>query len=129
MCPSMGPESHRHPKTTPHLVIRIKEGWEFDEAKRLFVSAGQSIDVRADLPPQSRVAYRVPHLAKAGRSSLDREELDLLRYFTILLPSGAHPSDYLNIVRKWPFVEKAELPADVSLPGKPGLGLPDLNGD
>jgi hypothetical protein len=125
----MGPESHRRPKTKPHLVIRIKEGWEFDEKKNAFVSGRQSINVNADLPPRSRIAYRIPSLAKAGRSPLNREEADLLRYFNILLPSGARPADYLKIVQKWPFVEKAELPPEVSLPGRIGPGGPGMHGD
>ena len=118
MCPSMGLESRSRPKTKPHLVIRIKEGWGFDEKQNLFVSAEQSIDVKTDLPPRSRVEYRIPHLAGASRSSLSTEEVDLLHYFNIMLPSGSRPSDYLKIVLKWPFVEKAELPPEVSLPGQ-----------
>ncbi len=129
MFPSMGPESRNRPKTKPHLVIRIKEGWGFDEKKNLFVSAEQSIDVKADLPPRSRVEYRIPHLAGARRSSLSTEEVDLLHYFNIMLPSGSRPSDYLKIVKKWPCVEKAELPPEVSLPGQPGHTPLDMDGD
>jgi hypothetical protein len=116
MFPSMGTESPSRPKTKPHLVIRIKEGWGFDEKKNLFFSTEQSIDVKADLPPRSRIEYRTPQLAGARRNTLSMEEADLLHYFNVILPSSFRPSDYLKIVKKWPFVEKAELPPEVSLP-------------
>ncbi len=129
MFPSMGPESRNRPKTKPHLVIRIKEGWRFDEEQNLFVSAEQSIDVKADLPPRSRVEYRTPQLAEANRSSLSADEADLLRYFSVILPSGSRPSDYFKLVKKWPCVEKAELPPEVSLPGQLDHTRPDMDGE
>jgi len=113
----------------PHLVIRIKEGWRFDEEKNLFISAQHRVEAHCDLPPRSRIEYRIPQLAKARRSSLSTDELELLRYFTILLPSGSDPSEYLMIVKKWPCVDYAELPPEVALPGQPGTAQPDKDGD
>lgn len=45
MLPSMGPESKKPVKTKPHLIIRIKEGWHFDEETYQFVSdQGQCVE-------------------------------------------------------------------------------------
>ncbi len=120
MFPSMGPESRKHVKTKPHLVIRIKEGWRFDEKGNLFVCGQRRIDVKADLPPASRVEYRTPQLAGARRSALSPHEADLLRYFNVILPSGSDPSDYLKIARKWQCVDKAELPPKAGLADQAG---------
>lgn len=129
MLPSMGPESRKRPKTKPHLVIRIKEGWRFDEEENLFVSTERQVDVKADLPPRSRVEYRLPQLARARRSSLNTHELDLLRYFNVMLPAGSCPSDYVKIVEKCPCVEWAEEPPEVDLPSQLGPTPPNMDGD
>lgn len=115
MLPSMGPESRKHVKTKPHFVIKIKEGWRFEEKGNLFVHGEQRIDVKADLPPTSRVAYLTPQLAGARRNNLDANEAELLRYFNIILPAGSAPSDYIKIARNWPCVEMANLPPKVGL--------------
>ena len=121
----MGPESRRSPKTKPHLVIRIKEGWRFDEEERLFVSAERRVEVQGDLPRGSRIEYRAPQLAEASRSSLRAEELDLLRYFTVMLPSGCRPSDYVELVKRWPCVEYAEVGPEPHLPDQLGPAVQD----
>ena len=117
MIPSMGPESRKRVKTRPHLVVRIRDGWRFDEKKSQFVSRQeQRVETKADLPPQSRVEYRIPQLAEASRSSLSKDEADLLRYFNVILPSGSDPSDYRKVVEQWPCVEDVQLPPEVGLP-------------
>jgi hypothetical protein len=113
----MGPESKRRAKTRPHLVVRIRDGWRFDEKKSQFVSEQrQHVKAKADLPPGSRVEYHIPQLAKASRGSLSQNETDLLRYFNVILPSGSDPLDYQKIVKKWPCVEDVQLPPELSLP-------------
>jgi hypothetical protein len=115
--PSMGPESGKRVKTRPHLVVRIRDGWHFDEKKSQFVSEQQQcVETKADLPPRSRVEYRIPHLAKAARGSLSDDEADLLRYFNVILPSGSDPSNYRKVVKRWPCVEDVQLPPEIGLP-------------
>ena len=117
MIPSMGPESRKRVKTKPHLIVRIRDGWRFDETTSQFVGGQElRVETKADLPPRSRVEYRVPKLAKANIRSLSKDELDLLRYFNVILPAGSDPSDYLKIVGKWSCVEDVQLPPEVSLP-------------
>ena len=117
MLPSMGPESRKRVKTRPHLVVRIRDGWRFDEKKSQFVSEQQQcVETKADLPPRSRVEYRIPHLAKATRDSLSNDEAVLLRYFNVILPSGSDPSDYRKVVKQWPCVEDVQLPPEIGLP-------------
>jgi hypothetical protein len=120
MLPSMGPESRKRVKTKPHLVIRIKEGWCFEEKTGCFVSEEeQHVETKADLPPRSHVEYRIPKPAKAALRSLSKEEADLLRYFNLILPSDSDPSDYIKVVKKWPCVEEVQLPPEVGLPDQP----------
>jgi len=121
MLPSMGPESRKRVKTKPHLIIRIKEEWHFDEKAKQFVSEdGRRVDVKANLPSRSHVEYRVPKLAKARKGTLSKDEANMLRYFNVMLPAGSDPSQYLEVVKKWPCVKKADPPRDVRLPGQSG---------
>jgi len=120
MFPSMDAQSSKVIKTKPHLVIRIKEGWRFDEKTNQFVSEeGQRVETKGDLPPRSSVEYRVPQPAKARRASLSKDEERMARYFNVILPPGSDPSDYLKVVLKWPCVEDVQLPPEVGLPDQP----------
>jgi hypothetical protein len=115
--PSMGPESRKRVKTRPHLVVRIRDGWRFDEKKSQFVSKQKRVvETKADLPLRSHVEYRIPQLAEASKNSLSKDEADLLRYFNVVLPSGSDPSDYRKVVEQWPCVEDVQLPPEVDLP-------------
>ncbi len=117
MFPSMRPESRKPVKTKPHLVIRIKEGWRFDQKTNQFVSEeGQRLFVKTDLPSRSHVQYRIPQLAKASEDSLTKNEANLRRYFNVILPGSTDPSDYIEVVKNWPCVEDVQLPPEVSLP-------------
>ena len=119
MLPSMGPESKKRAKTKPHLIMRVKKGWHFDEETYQFISdQGQCVETKADLPARTRLEYRVPQLVRTGTNLLSKDEADLLRYFNIMLPPGSDPSEYLVIVKKWPCVEDLHLPPEVSLPNK-----------
>jgi len=120
MLPSMGPESKKRVKTKPHLIIRINKGWHFDEKTYQFVSdEGQRVDTKADLPAGTELEYRVPELARTSHDLLSKDEMDLLRYFNIMLPPDSNPSEYLETVKKWSCVEDLQLPPEVSLPNKP----------
>ena len=120
MLPSMGPESKKQVKTLPHLVIRIKKGWHFNEESYQFISdKGESVETKSKLPSGTRLEYRVPELVKTRPDLLSKDEADLLRYFNIMLPRGSNPSEYLAIVKKWQCVENLQLPPEVGLPDKP----------
>lgn len=117
MLPSMGPESKKRAKTKPHLIIRVKKGWHFDEETYQFVSdEGQCVETKTDLPEGTQLEYRVPELARASQDLLSKDEADLRRYFNIMLPPGSNPPEYLVIVKKWSCVEDLQLPPEVSLP-------------
>ena len=120
MLPSMDPESKKRVKTKPHLIIRIKKGWHFDEETHRFVSdQGQYLETKADLPARTRLEYRVPQLVRTSTNLLSKDEADLLRYINIMLPPGSNPPEYTVIVKKWACVEDLQLPPEVSLPNMP----------
>jgi hypothetical protein len=116
----MGQEFKKRVKTKPHLIIRVKKGWHFDEETYQFVSEqGQRVETKADLPTGTQFKYRVPGLVRKSRDLLSNDEADLLRYFDIMLPPGSTPSDWLVIVKKWTCVEDLQVPPEVGLPNRP----------
>jgi hypothetical protein len=56
----------------------------------------------SDLPKNTRIVYKVPALAAADPVKLSRYEKDLRRYMQVILPEGASPADYVEIIRAWP---------------------------
>lgn len=117
MSPSMEPKKKKQIRTRPHLMIEIKKGWHFDENMKQFVSnKEQRIEIKSNLPPKSKIEFKIPQLAKKKKRSLSEDEIDLLKHFILILPSGSDPSDYEKIVKNWPCVKEVQLPSDVGLP-------------
>ena len=117
MYPSMEPKKKKQIKTRPHLTIEIKDGWHFDEIKKQFVSNKQQrIEFKLNLPPKSKIEFKIPQLAKKRKRSLTEHEIDLLKHFILILPTGTNPSDYQKIVKKWSCVKEVQLPPEVGLP-------------
>lgn len=102
---------------SPFLVVKLRGGWRYDEAKRGFVSSeGGNVCPYEDLPRSSKFEYMVPDLANASPKSLSEDESNLARYMHVILPKGSAASDYLTIVQSWPCVEEVRLPPKISLP-------------
>jgi len=54
-----------------------------------------------DLPKNARIVYKVPALAEADPVKLSKSEKELRRYMQVILPEGASPADYVEIIRAW----------------------------
>lgn len=101
------------------VELKLKTGWRFDTGRRTFESdSGERFSPRADLPKNSRIVYKVPHLAEADRASLSKHEQDLQLYMQVILPAGESPADYVEAVRDWACVAEAHVAPEVSLPGQ-----------
>ena len=49
-------------------------------------------------------------------AKLSKWERDLQLHMQVILPEGASPQDYVDIIRAWPSVEEAWVAPEVSLP-------------
>jgi hypothetical protein len=95
--------------------FKLKPGWRYDEAKRLFVD-NKGVEFAAPgLPKKSHVVYKVPTLARAARKGLSGAERDLQRYMQLIAPSRP-PKELLRKIQSWPWVEEAHLTPEISLP-------------
>jgi len=102
----------------PTIEFTLKASWSFDTRRRIFKSErGETFSPLDDLPKGSRVAYKVPSLARADASKLDQHERALRRYMQLVLPAGEQPANHLRTVGAWPPVEEAHVTPQVSLPG------------
>lgn len=114
----------------PHLILEVKEGWDLDENGELFRSeSGKSITVKKGLPPSSRVLRRVPQVAGKPRGEMSKDELQLLRFYNILLPKKSDPAKYLDLVKKWPCTASVNLPAEIRAPGSDCFAPPAMPPD
>lgn len=99
----------------PHLVVKLKKGWRFEDKRKAFVSPrGREVTLSDDLPRGSKIVYMVPELAK--KKSLTGDEKNLARYVHVILPKGKSPADYLPTVGKWACVDDVQPPRDFGLP-------------
>lgn len=106
--------------------ITLAAGWRFDPRRRAFVSdAGERVTPRGDLPRDTRIVPTVPSLAGADPGSLSPAERDLQRHLKVVLPAGEPPERYVDVVRAWPAVERADPAPEVSLPGPAAQGPTD----
>ena len=97
--------------------FKLKSDWAFDTRRRTFESAsGERFTPRGLLPGGSKIAHKVPDLARADIASLSDAERELRRYMHVILPRGESPERYLTEVRRWPPVEEAHVAPAVSLP-------------
>lgn len=118
MVPVMQPGSGATPKAVrPHLVVKLKPGWRYEQSKRRFASAhGEGLSVGPDLPRGTVIIHMVPELAQAAQTSLSEDEQDLARYLHVVFPKAIDAADYLGIVRDWPCVEEVRMPPEIGLP-------------
>ena len=99
------------------VEVKLKPRYRYDSSKRVFESAsGARFDPGNDLPRKTRIVYKVPALAGKDAAKLSKWEKDLRRYMQVILPEGASPLDYVEIIRAWPSVEEAWVAPEVSLP-------------
>ncbi len=99
------------------VELKLKTGWRFDTRRHVFESdSGEKFSPRDDLPKNSRIVYKVPHLVEADESKLSKHERDLRRYMQVILPAGESPAEYVATVRAWPCVAEAHVAPEVSLP-------------
>ena len=107
---------------TPHLIVEIKDGWELDpDGERFCSESGKIVVIKKGLPPSTRVVRRVPQLANKPRNKLSDDELDLLKYFNVLLPNKSDPADYVDLIKGWACSERVDLPPEYGLPGAPPM--------
>jgi hypothetical protein len=104
----------RGSKIRTPIDLKLKSAWRFDSRRGVFVSADQTF--KPELPPKSRIVYKVPSLAKADPSKLSKAERDLQRYIQVILPPGRRPAAYLERIRAWPCIAEAHVAPRVSLP-------------
>jgi hypothetical protein len=103
-------------KVRTAVDISLKDGWSYDEAKRVFRStSGETFIPRAELPKRARIVYKSPQHARAQFPPSEAQR-DLARYMQIVLPAGALASDLVAAIRDWPPVADASLPPAISLP-------------
>ena len=99
------------------VEVKLKPRYRYDPGKRVFESAsGARFDPGNDLPKKTRIVYNVPAFAGMETAKLSKSERDLQRYMQVILPVGASPQDYVEIIRAWPSVEEAWVAPEVSLP-------------
>src|SRR3990172_13191565 len=92
------------------VELKRKPGWRFEPTSRLFLSkSGKRFTPHHDLPKNSRIVYKVPHLAKADAVSLSKHEGDLRRYMQVILPAPESPQAHLPAIRAWPSVAEAHV--------------------
>lgn len=104
-------------KVRTPIDLKLKAGWRFDTARRIFESdSGEKFSPRGELPKNCRIVYKVPNLASADESELNEHEMDLRRYMQVILPKGESPAAYVDAVRAWPCVAEAHVAPEVSLP-------------
>jgi len=99
----------------PHLIVKLKKGWRFEDKRNVFVSPrGQDVALLDDLPRGSKIVYMVPDLA--DQKSLSKDEKSLALYIHVILPKGDTPADHLPTVRKWICADDVQLPPEIGLP-------------
>ena len=100
------------------IEVKLKPGWRYDSAGRVFVSAhgGKTFEPQGSLPKRSRIVYKVPSLAQVDEKGLSTPEKELRRYMQVILPPGHSPAEYLEAVRSWPSVAEASAGPEISLP-------------
>lgn len=111
--------AHRaeRPDQPPHLIVRLKRGWQLDAGAPRFVRArGAAIDLSALLPKGARALPRVPLLATRPAGELSAAEKNLARHVLVLLPKGSDVAAVQRALEKLAAVQQVSRPPDISLP-------------
>ena len=113
MLPSMNPKSQKPVKSRPHLILKVRDGWRFDESAVAFVSDNEQIALQKTLPKKSSVEPRVPTAKPTAKNKSERE---LSRYFNVLLSTKDDLKKLAGELEKLKCTEKVDFPVEVSLP-------------
>ena len=109
----MAPKRSKPGSGRPHLVLRLRKGWTYDQASRRFSKEGRDpFRPGTELPKYTRIALQVPAMARKRR--LTPAEDELARGIQIVPPKGVSLSRLLRRVQSWPCVEKAWVAPRVS---------------
>ncbi len=101
----------------PHLVVRLRTGWRFDEASsRFFLGEGEDAFEPSRLPEGSKIVYMIPDLQGADRNQMSEDDAKLASYLHILLPPDSRAEKIAPRVVEWPCVVDVRLPPELSLP-------------
>ena len=117
MLPSMDPGKRKPVATRPHLTLKARPGWRFDDSRREFVSTagtGDRVTVEAALPEDADVVARVPTASADAGSAAER---DLACYWNVLLSEHDDLPKIAAGLRRLKCVERVEFPPEVALPG------------
>jgi hypothetical protein len=99
------------------VELRLKPGWRYDERNARFVADdGEQCAPGEDLPKGSRIALKLPALARPGRAALSKPEKELLRFVQVLLPARFSAADYVDRISSWPCVAEVRVAPAVGLP-------------
>ena len=102
------------------IELKLRPGWEFDAAERVFVSdRGERFEPGAELPKSSKIVHKTPalaHSARATKAKLSDDERNLLRHLQVVLPGNEPPAKYLKMIGQWPGVAEASISPAPSLP-------------
>jgi len=99
------------------VEVKLRPGWGFNERQSTLVSgSGEQYDPSKDLPAASSIVHKTPILLRKSAQLRSSDENELLRYLQVILPDGSAAAEYLEVIGKWPAVERASLSPNVSLP-------------
>ena len=101
-------------KSRPHLILKVGDGWQWDESAVAFVSEDEeSVSLKKKLPKKATIVPRVPSAKRTARS---KDERDLSRYYNVLLTKKDDMKKLAKALEKLNCTEKVEFPVDPSLP-------------
>lgn len=101
-------------KSRPHLILKVGDGWQWDESAVAFVSEDdESVSLKKELPKKATIVPRVPSAKRTARS---KDERDLSRYYNVLLTREDDMKKLAKALEKLDCTENVELPVDPSVP-------------
>ena len=105
------------PDLPPHLVVRLKRGWQLDaRGARLVRARGEPVALHGHLPKGARAVHQVPHLAAKATEDLSTAEQRLARHVLVLLAKGSDVAAAQRSLEKLAAVEQVSQPPDIALP-------------
>lgn len=113
MFPSMDPQASNI-KSKPHLVLKVLEGWHWDEKKTAFLSADNDVvELQTLLPKQASIVLRIP---TASPNSDSKHERELSRYYNLMLNDEKKLQELKTRLEPMSCIESVSVPVDPSLP-------------